>query len=42
MITPHLASIALPRSGARQVADNLRRLASGEALLNQVERTRGY
>jgi glyoxylate/hydroxypyruvate reductase A len=42
MITPHLASIALPRSGARQVADNLRRLASGEALLNQVEGTRGY
>lgn len=42
LITPHLASIALPRSGARQVVDNLHRLATGQALINQVERARGY
>ncbi len=42
LITPHLASIALPRSGAPQVIENLRRLERGQALLNQVVRHRGY
>jgi glyoxylate/hydroxypyruvate reductase A len=41
-ITPHLASIAVPHSAADQIADNLRRLRAGQALLNVVDRGRGY
>jgi glyoxylate/hydroxypyruvate reductase A len=42
LITPHLASVAIPRTAARQVAENLRRLASGQPLLNVVDPSRGY
>ena len=41
-ITPHLASIAVPRSAAAQIAESLRRLRAGERLLNVVDRARGY
>jgi glyoxylate/hydroxypyruvate reductase A len=41
-ITPHLASIAVPRSASLQIAENLRRLRAGEKLLNVVDRARGY
>ena len=41
-ITPHLASIAVPRSASLQIAENLRRLRAGETLLNVVDRARGY
>ena len=42
LVTPHLASVAIPRTAARQVAENLRRLAAGEPLLNVVDPRRGY
>jgi glyoxylate/hydroxypyruvate reductase A len=42
LITPHLASIAIPASAARQVADNILRLGRGEAVLHQVDPARGY
>lgn len=42
LITPHLASVAIPRTAARQVAENLRRLGAGEPLLNLVDPQRGY
>ncbi len=42
LITPHLASVAIPRTAARQVAENLRRLRAGEPLLNVVDPQRGY
>ena len=42
LVTPHLASVAIPRTAARQVAENLRRLSSGEPLLNVVDPGRGY
>jgi glyoxylate/hydroxypyruvate reductase A len=42
LVTPHLASVAIPRTAARQVAENLRRLAAGEPLLNVVDPKRGY
>ena len=42
LVTPHLASVAIPRTAARQVAENLRRLTSGEPLLNVVDPLRGY
>lgn len=42
LITPHLASVALPRSAARQIAQNIRRIQRGEAPLHQIEVRRGY
>ncbi len=42
LVTPHLASVAIPRTAARQVAENLRRLAAGEPLINVVDPKRGY
>ena len=42
LITPHLASVAIPASAARQVAENIQRAARGEAVTNQVFPDRGY
>lgn len=42
LITPHLASVAIPASAAAQIAENIRRLRRGEAPLFQVEPERGY
>lgn len=42
MITPHLASSAIPESAAMQVADNCRRILSGQTAEYIVDRTRGY
>lgn len=42
LVTPHLASVAIPRTAARQVAENLRRVAAGEPLINVVDPKRGY
>jgi glyoxylate/hydroxypyruvate reductase A len=42
LVTPHLASVAIPRTASRQVAENLRRLQNGEPLHNVVDPQRGY
>lgn len=42
LITPHLASVALPGSAAPQIADNIRRLERGAPLRHCVDRVRGY
>ncbi|GGX16537.1 glyoxylate/hydroxypyruvate reductase A [Pigmentiphaga litoralis] len=42
LITPHLASVAIPSSSARQIADNIVRVSRGEAPANQVDPSRGY
>jgi glyoxylate/hydroxypyruvate reductase len=42
LITPHLASIALPASAARQIGENVRRLRRGEPLLGRIDPRRGY
>lgn len=42
LITPHLASVAIPASAARQIAGNLVRAANGEPLANQVDMSLGY
>jgi len=42
LITPHMAAIASWEVIAQQVAENVRRLRRGEALLNVVDRARGY
>ena len=42
LITPHLASVALPRSAAKQIVHNIRRVQNGQAPLHQIEPERGY
>lgn len=42
LITPHLASVAIPTSAARQVAENIQRASRGEPVTNQVFPERGY
>jgi glyoxylate/hydroxypyruvate reductase A len=42
LVTPHLASIAIPRTAAAQVVDNLARVRRGEPPLNVVDPARGY
>ncbi|MDM0034266.1 glyoxylate/hydroxypyruvate reductase A [Variovorax sp. J22P271] len=42
LITPHLASVAIPSSSARQIAANILRVAAGEAPDNIIEPARGY
>jgi D-3-phosphoglycerate dehydrogenase len=44
VITPHIANpqAALTRQLARRVRENVERLASGEALIAQVDAERGY
>ena len=41
-VTPHNAAVSNPQSIVAQVADNVRRLRSGEAPRNEVNRARGY
>jgi glyoxylate/hydroxypyruvate reductase A len=42
LVTPHLASVAIPASAGRQVAENIRRVRSGLPALHQVDLARGY
>jgi glyoxylate/hydroxypyruvate reductase len=42
LITPHLASVALPASAAAQFGENVRRLRVGQPLLSRVDPGRGY
>ena len=42
LITPHLASVALPESAVAQIADNIGRIRQGLAPLHCVDPQRGY
>lgn len=42
LITPHLASVAIPSSAARQIAENIHRASAGEPLENLIDLSRGY
>lgn len=42
LITPHLASVALPGSAAPQIAANIHAIRDGGTLVNEVSRLRGY
>ncbi|WP_420824276.1 2-hydroxyacid dehydrogenase [Variovorax guangxiensis] len=42
LITPHLASVAIPSSSARQIAANILRVADGEEPTDVVDPGRGY
>jgi glyoxylate/hydroxypyruvate reductase A len=41
-VTPHIAGPTNPRTAAESVAQNVRRLRSGAALVNLIDRTAGY
>ena len=42
LITPHLASVALPASAAAQIGENVRRVRAGQPVLSRVDLGRGY
>ncbi len=42
LITPHLASVAIPRTAAAQIVANLRRVRRGDPPAHAVEPARGY
>ncbi|PTW58991.1 glyoxylate/hydroxypyruvate reductase A [Breoghania corrubedonensis] len=42
IVTPHIASTADPRTIAAQIGANIRHALAGEALVNEVDRHRGY
>jgi glyoxylate/hydroxypyruvate reductase len=42
LVTPHVASYSVPATAADNVAANIRRAWTGEPLLHQVDRARGY
>ncbi len=42
LITPHLASVAIPKSAAAQIAENIRRVRAGQEVLNRVDPNLGY
>jgi glyoxylate/hydroxypyruvate reductase A len=42
LITPHLASITVPQSAARDVAESIRRVHGGEPPLHQIDPKLGY
>ncbi len=41
-MTPHMASLTVPQSAARYMADNIRRVERGEAPLNLIDLSKGY
>ena len=42
LITPHIASVPIPASAARQVAENIARLRSGQPIIHAIDRAKGY
>ena len=42
LITPHLASITVPETAAREVAESIRRVRAGLPPLHQIDPRRGY
>jgi glyoxylate/hydroxypyruvate reductase A len=42
LMTPHIASVALPASAARQIADNIELLRGGRPPVNLIDPARGY
>lgn len=41
-VTPHVAAITRPGTGAADIVENYRRALAGESLINQVNRAKGY
>jgi glyoxylate/hydroxypyruvate reductase len=41
-VTPHVAAITRPGTGAADIVENYRRAMAGDRLINQVDRAKGY
>jgi len=41
-MTPHMASLTVPQSAARYMADNIRRVEGGKMPLNLIDLAKGY
>jgi len=41
-VTPHVAAITRPGTGASDIVENYRRALAGQTLINQVDRAKGY
>jgi len=41
-VTPHVAAITRPGTGAADIVENYRRALAGQTLINQVDRAKGY
>jgi glyoxylate/hydroxypyruvate reductase len=41
-VTPHVAAITRPGTGAADIVENYRRALAGKTLINQVDRAKGY
>lgn len=41
-VTPHIASVTNPRAAAPQILENINRIKTNQALINYVNRSRGY
>ncbi len=41
-ITPHIASVTHPDAAIPQIVENYKRLMNGEALMNEIDRKKGY
>ena len=41
-VTPHIAALTAPHSGAKYVAENIRRIERGEVPMNLIDLTKGY
>ena len=41
-VTPHVAAITRPGTGAADIVENYRRAMAGRTLINQVDRAKGY
>jgi glyoxylate/hydroxypyruvate reductase A len=41
-VTPHVAAITRPGTGAADIVENYRRALAGQPLINQVDRSKGY
>jgi glyoxylate/hydroxypyruvate reductase len=41
-VTPHVAAITRPGTGAADIVENYRRALAGQPLINQVDRAKGY
>ncbi|HVC51988.1 MAG TPA: NAD(P)-dependent oxidoreductase [Stellaceae bacterium] len=42
LVLPHTGSIAIPEVSAKDVVENIRRIRTGQPLLNVVDRAKGY
>jgi glyoxylate/hydroxypyruvate reductase A len=41
-VTPHIAGLTNPYTAAPQIAENIYRIQTGQSIINQVDKNKGY